>query len=128
MPRLCPEGNEIAKLLENPPNQVCDVAMELRELVLETAPETTETVLWKGISYHKAYEGGRVKGAVCQIGPKDDCVHLAFIHGAFLPDPEGLLEGDRKAKRYIPIRSRKDIRREAFKKLIRVAVHFRPGD
>jgi hypothetical protein len=127
MPRPWPEGDEITKLLENQPDHVCDLVMELRELVLTTAPEATETFRWKGLCYYKAYEGGIVKGSVCQIAIEDDCVHLAFIHGAFLPDPDGLLQGDRKAKRYIPIRSPKDIRRAAFKKLIRAAVDYKPG-
>ena len=98
MPRHWPQGDAVAKLLENQPDHVCDLVMELRDLVLETSPEASETVLWKGLSYHKAHEGGPIKGAVCQISPKDDCVHLAFVHGACLPDPEGLLDGDRKVK------------------------------
>ncbi|MCP4247948.1 MAG: DUF1801 domain-containing protein [bacterium] len=121
------DGDELAQLLQGFSDEVCDLVMELRDLVLSTAPEATERILWKGLSYHKAHEGGPVKGAICQIGLQEDCVHLAFIHGASLPDPEGLLQGDRKAKRFVPIRCRIEIHQSAVKNLICAAVAYRPG-
>jgi hypothetical protein len=114
----------VAKLLEGYPDHVCDLVWELREFVRVVVPDATEEIRWKGLCYHNGE--GIVKGSICGIGLFEDHVRLDFIHGAFLPDPEDLLEGDRKAKRYIEIRSRKDIRRTSFKKLIRAAVAFDP--
>ena len=53
-------------------------------------------------------------------------LELGFIHGAFLPDPDGILDGKGKAKRHIVIRSRKDFRRRAVKQLVRAAVAYDP--
>ena len=99
------KATNLVELLADCPDHLCDLVLELRDLVRAVAPETTETIRWNALNYHKAHEGGLVKGAVCQIVPRDDCLHLAFIHGAFLPDPTGLLDGDRKAKRsWLPSR------------------------
>jgi hypothetical protein len=63
---------------------------------------------------------------VWTIGLRGDCVRLAFIHGAGLPDPDKLLQGTGKAKRHIELRSAKGIRRSAFKKLICAAIAHQP--
>jgi hypothetical protein len=52
---------------------------------------------------------------------------MSFIHGAFLPDPDGLLEGSGKAMRHIPIDSLNKTRREAIRKLIRAAIDYSPA-
>jgi hypothetical protein len=59
-------------------------------------------VLWKGISYYFKERGGPVSAGICQINVLEDHVRLGFIHGAYLPDPRDLLEGDRKVKRFVP--------------------------
>jgi hypothetical protein len=117
----------LARLLRDRPDFICDLVWELRDLIRSAAPEAAESVRLGGLCYHKAHEGGYVKGSVCQVAVFDDCVHLAFIHGAFLPDPKGLLVGNRKYKWHIPIRAQHDIRRAYFRQLIRAAVRFRPG-
>jgi hypothetical protein len=58
------------------------------------------------------------------ISVRGDCVYLSFIHGALLPDPDGLLQGTAKAKRLVEIRTSADIRRAAFAHLIRAAVAY----
>jgi hypothetical protein len=77
----------------------------LREVVRRTAPDAEESLLWGGLSYHRPWIGGRVKGAVCQISVVCGEVRLEFIHGVRLDDPRKLLRGDRLSKRYVPIRS-----------------------
>ncbi len=93
----------------------------LREVVRRTVPDATETVLWGGLSYHTPRVGGRVKGAVCQIGTKGGEVRLEFIHGVRLADPRGLLSGDRRSKRYVPIRTEVEARRPEIRALIQEA-------
>ena len=129
MARARLDGSEIADLIRDWPNEVCDLALELREFVLKVAPEVSETVAFHALCYYKPNQPyGVIGGNVCMIGPRHDALHLGFIHGAMLPDPEGLLQGSAKAARYIALRSSKDIRRRAFKALIRAAVAFRPGE
>ena len=56
-----------------------------------------------------------------------DPVQLAFLHGASLPDPTGLLHGPGKAKRRLQARTRNDLRRPAVADLIRAAIAHEPG-
>jgi hypothetical protein len=123
------EAGEIAKLLESWPDELCDLALELRDLVLAVGPHLAETVAFKtALCYYKPNQPyGVIGGNVCMIGSRGDVLDLGFIHGASLPDPEGLLQGTAKAKRYIELRSRRDIRRRAFRKLIRAAIDYQPG-
>jgi hypothetical protein len=128
MSRQWLDGSEITRYLDTCPGELCDLILDLRELVQETAPDVHEAIKFNGLCYYKPNQPyGVIGGNVCVIGVRGDCVQLGFIHGAFLPDPDGLLEGAAKAKRQITIRSRQDIRRESFKKLIRAAVAYSPA-
>src|SRR5512139_841398 len=82
-----------------------DIVCELRDLVAAIAPTATETLHRKGFSYYYAERGGPVSAGICQINLHGDHIRLAFNHGAFLPDPQGLLRGDRLVKRYVKIAS-----------------------
>ncbi len=111
------EWSEIAKLIEDWPDQPRELAPELRSFVLRTAPELDETVAFNSLCYYKPGRPfGVIGGNVCMIATRGDCLYLGFIHGASLLDPEGLLRGTGKAKRQIEIRESSDILRGAFKK------------
>lgn len=98
----------------------------LRCVVRRTVPHAEESILWGGLSYHRPKVGGRVKGAVCQIGIKRGQVRLDFIHGFRLADPGGLLQGDRKAKRFVPISTIAVAERPEIADLIREAAALDP--
>jgi hypothetical protein len=68
-----------------------DLVLALRNVVRRSVPHAEESLPWDGLSYHRPEVGGRVKGAVCQIGIKRGQVRLDFIHGIRLVDPYGLL-------------------------------------
>jgi len=95
----------LEKILQNHPAALRDIVFELRNLIAAAAPGATETLLWGGLSYFAADRGGPIKGAVCQIAVLRDHVRLAFVRGAFLPDPRKLLEGTGKYKRFVRILS-----------------------
>ena len=121
-------GSEIAKVLEGWPDEACDLALELRDFVLKTAPEVAEKVAFHSLCYYKPGQPyGVIGGNVCMIGMRGDCLTLSFIHGAFLPDPDKLLQGKGKASRHIEVGQQNDIKRQAFKKLIRAAVAHQPS-
>lgn len=129
MTRQWLDGTEIARYLDTCPSELCDLILELRELVQEAAPEAHEAIKFNSLCYYKPNQPyGVIGGNVCGIGVRGDCVCLSFIHGAFLPDPDGLLQGTAKAKRQIEIRSSADIRRPAFTRLIRAAVAYTPTE
>jgi hypothetical protein len=117
---------EIELFLQNTPEKYQDIVLELRNLIVSVAPDAVEVMRWGGLSYFHPGGGGIVSAGICQIGIHADHVRLAFIHGAFLPDPAGLLEGDRKAKRYIRIPSYEKAPWEDMKELIRASSRFDP--
>jgi hypothetical protein len=104
------------------------LVLALRNVVRRTVPEAEETLLWGGLSYHRPEVGGRVKGAVCQIGAKDGKVRLDFIHGIRLVDPRRLLAGDRLSKRFVPIATLADAERPEVAGLIREAAALDPTE
>ncbi len=106
--------------------EVRRVVRELRRLVKGAVPAATETVLWGGLSYHLAFLGGRVGGAVCQIRARGGRVELGFIHGVLLPDPKHLLQGSGKSKRAVRVENVESVDRRALTDLVRSAVKMRP--
>ncbi|MFG0285529.1 MAG: DUF1801 domain-containing protein [Phycisphaerales bacterium JB039] len=119
-------ADEVRRFIDGTPPAQRDLIRALRQLVLEVAPGASETVLWRSLSYHTPQQGGRVKGAICLITPRADCVHVGFIHGAALPDPAGILRGEGKSKRHFRLRSGQVIPRDALAELIRAAEAHRP--
>jgi hypothetical protein len=112
---------ELRGLLRGLSPAVRQAALALRDAVRRAVPQAAETVLWGGLSYHRPEAGGRVKGAVCQIGVKRGKVRLDFIHGVRLADPARLLQGDRLSKRFIVIEGTADAERPEIAALIREA-------
>lgn len=117
-------SNEVMQILEGQPDGVADLVLAARKLILSIAPGLTESVVWGELSYHDAGVGGRVKGAVCQIRVRDGMVLLGFVHGAGLHDPKGLLRGSGVAKRFLPVRSARDLAGPAVRALIRSAAEL----
>ena len=83
--------------------RLLDIVIELRTIIAIVNPDAAETIQRRGLTYFDAARGGHVSAGICQILLYKDHIRLAFIHGAFLPDPCHLLttEGGRIAKRYV---------------------------
>src|SRR5262245_26178260 len=92
-------------------------AQELREVLLATLPDITEQldIPAKMIAY--CY-GQKYSELICVIIPSKKGLKLGFNRGIELPDPDKLLEGTGKISRYVVIKSDKQIRSAAMKKLI----------
>ena len=122
-------GDQLAKHLDTYPPELRDLIMELREFVQEAAPEAHEAIKFNSLCYFKPKQPyGVIGGNICGIGVKSGDVHLSFIHGAFLPDPDGLLQGTAKAMRHMPIAGEADFRRDAVIALIRAAIEYSPAE
>ena len=88
--------------------------LELRNFIREVVPDVSEAVLFHSLCHFKlGMPDGSIGSNICRISEHKGIVFLSFIHGAALPDPHGLLQGDGKAIRKIPIRSSADIHRPA---------------
>jgi len=117
---------EIETFLQRTPPHLQEIVLELRNIIASAAPDAVEVVRWGGLSYFHAGRGGIVSAGICQIGLHEDHVRLAFIHGAFLPDPRGLLAGAQKAKRFTRIESYEDAPWDDLKELIVASARFDP--
>ncbi len=119
-------AHDIEIYLTHLPSELRDIVFELRDIIASIAPTATETLHRHGFSYYYAERGGPVSAGICQINWERDHIRLAFNHGAFLPDPKGLLQGDRLYKRYVKITSFNQAPWDDVQDLIAAAAKFDP--
>ena len=119
--------HEVETFLQHSPAHLQEIVLELRNLIVAVAPDAVEVVRWGDLGYfHAERRGGLVSAGICQIEIREDHVRLAFIHGAFIPDPRHLLEGKQKAKRFLRIDSYESAPWEYFTELIAASAKFDP--
>ena len=118
--------HHIENFLKFTPPHLQEIVLELRNIIFSVAPDTAEVVRWGGLSYFHEGRGGIVSAGICQIGIHEDHIRLAFIHGAFLPDPRKLLHGTQKAKRFIELNSYDNAPWDDLKQLITASSLFDP--
>lgn len=109
----------VLDLLGEWPAAVGEQAIRLRAWLRGRYPELDERVYrgWQALGYHHPEAG-----YVCGIFPREERVQFLFEHGASLPDPRGLLEGDGRQVRYVPMRPGAAIDNEAFAELVDEAI------
>lgn len=118
--------HHIENFLKFTPQPLQEIVFELRNIIIAVAPDATEVIRWGGLSYFHEGRGGIVSAGICQIGIEKDHIRLAFIHGAFLPDPHQLLKGTGKAKRHIEIASYETAPWDHLHELITASAEFDP--
>jgi hypothetical protein len=119
-------GNFIEKQLQFIRSDLRDIVLEIRNIVASVAPEATEKRHSRGFSYFYKECGGPVSAGICQIAIFPDHIRLGFIHGAFLPDPQGLLMGDPKYKKHLRIYHYEDTPWDYVRMLIKASSRFDP--
>jgi hypothetical protein len=84
---------------------IADLALALREIVLDEAPEASESIyqvytvaIWFGFS-------GKMKDMFCYIATSTDHVNLGFPRGARMADPSSVMEGTGKVMRHVKFSS-----------------------
>jgi hypothetical protein len=117
---------EVEFYLEQVNSELRDIVLELRNIVVSLAPDATEVMHSRGMTYYHTGRGGPVSAGICQIIVERDHIRLAFIHGSFLPEPRGLFEGSSRYKRYIRICSYEDAPWDYLKDLILASSRFDP--
>jgi hypothetical protein len=118
--------SQLAHYLEHTPPELRDIVLELRNLIAAAAPAAAEVRHSRGFSYYDDRRGGTVSAGICQIVILKDHVRLAFVHGAFLSDPKGLLVGDAKYKKYIRITSYEEAPWDYLTFMIKESANFDP--
>jgi len=120
--------DEVASVLCGLSDELSDMALELRRLVLAIGPQLDESIAFHALCYSvpgRPY--GAIGGNVCMIEIKRGCLRLGFLHGNRLPDPLGLLQGSGKAKRQIEWPLSRELRPEQLEPLIRAAIANDPS-
>ena len=101
---------------------IADMALALREIILDEAPDASESIyqvytvaIWFGFS-------GKMKDMFCYIATNAKHINLGFPRGASLPDPNRVLEGDGKTMRHIKFASERDLGRAFVRRYIQAAI------
>jgi hypothetical protein len=123
-----PPDPQLLGFLEAYDCHISDLALALREVILEEAPDASESIyqvytvaIWFGFS-------GKMKDMFCYIATNAGHVNLGFPRGSMLPDPNRALEGDGKTMRHIKLRSQRDVERPFVRRYIQTAIEAaRPG-
>ncbi len=117
-----PPDPRLLGFLEAYDRHISDLALALREIVLEEAPDASESIyqvytvaIWFGFS-------GKMKDMFCYIATNARHVNLGFPRGASLPDPNRVLEGGGKTMRHIKFRSQRDVERPFVPRYIQAAM------
>jgi hypothetical protein len=117
-----PPDPRLLGFLEAYDRPIADLALALREVILEEAPDASESVyqlytvaIWFGFS-------GKMKDMFCYITTHAKHVNLGFPRGATLPDPSRVLLGDGKIMRHIKFASQRDLDRPFVRRYIQAAM------
>jgi hypothetical protein len=117
-----PPDPQLLGFLEAYDRPISDLALALREIILQEAPDASESIyqvytvaVWFGFS-------GKMKDMFCYITTHAEHVNLGFPRGATLPDPHRVLEGEGKAMRHIKFASQPELERPFVRRYIRAAI------
>ena len=113
---------ELLDLLASCSVDVARLALGLRELVLNEAPDAEE-VLYSVYAEVIVFKlPGRPSGAFCNVAVYSRHVNLVFYRGSGLPDPHQVMKGSGKTMRHIRFDSLDDLDRQFIPTYIRAAI------
>jgi hypothetical protein len=123
-----PPDPKLLEFLDAYDRHISDLALALREIILEEAPDASESIyrvytvaIWFGFS-------GKMKDMFCYITTNAGHVNLGFPRGASLPDPSRVLEGEGKTTRHVKFLSLREVERPFVRRYIRAAMeHAAPA-
>jgi hypothetical protein len=117
-----PPDSQLIGFLEAYHRHISDLALALREIILEEAPDASESIyqvytvaIWFGFSE-------KMKDMFCYIATNAGHVNLGFPRGASLADPNRVLEGEGKTMRHIKFASLRDVERPFVRRYIQAAM------
>ena len=94
------------------------LAVELRRMFLEAAPDLRESIKWGNPCFEKKVRTFYIASQA------DKYVTLGLWQGGLLPNPDGLIEGTGKWMRHVKIRSVEDLEAAVLGRIIRQAVEL----
>ncbi len=118
-----PPDPQLLGFLEAYDPTIASIVLGLREIVIEEAPDTDESIYQ--VSYTMAIWfgfGPKSKNSFCYITAHKQHVNLGFPYGADLPDPNKVLIGEGKTMRHIKFESNRDLARAFVRRYIQGAI------
>ena len=120
--RLRPPDPEYVKLLQPYGEVIQKLALAVRKLTLEEAPEASEFVYQVyTIADHFTFTE-RPSDAFVFTTTHANWVNLGFNFGSLLSDPDGLLRGEGKLIRHVRIAQATDLDAQGVRELVRAAI------
>lgn len=105
------------------------LVLALRRAVLKAVPGACEAVKFRVLCYfHGDAFFKSIGGNICMIEVKRGRVVLSFIRGVLVEDPDGLLCGKGKFKRFVPIGSETEAGSQRIAGLIKRAAVLEPWE
>lgn len=117
-------AEELAMLLQHRDPALRQVYLDMHALILDTLPGVRySTDLVDAMTGYGARQYGYGGWGMAALAAPSKWVSLAFMRGADLPDPTGILEGAGKNVRHVKVRSPEQLaeRRDALRALIQAA-------
>ena len=106
---------------------VASLALALRQIVLEEAPEAVESLVnGYAVAIGFSFTGKPMKDGFCHVVAYSTHVNLGFNRGAELPDPARILKGTGKAIRHMTIRSHEDLDSPVIRRYLQAAIEQAP--
>jgi hypothetical protein len=118
-----PPSKQVLDFLSGYDSSVGGLALALRKVLLEEAPEAVEKVYLNHPSAVWYGSGTRMRDMLCYIARAKDHVNLGFCRGATLSDPDRVLKGTGKVMRHVKFRNEPDISRPFVRRYIREAMN-----
>jgi hypothetical protein len=103
--------------------KVGEIALALRRMVLEQAPDSTELVYdaYSAVAIGFTFTG-RPKDGFCHIASYPGHVNLGFNYGARLADPDRVLQGNGNQIRHIRVAGKADLKNPHLLHFLKLAI------
>jgi hypothetical protein len=116
-------GKELLDLLADHDPVVVRLALALRSLVLELAPDANETVYDASYTVSDIFSfTDRWQDSFCMVATFTRHVNLVFTHGAKLVDPGRRLRGSGKQLRHFQVRTEADLQNGDLRDFLSAAI------
>ena len=112
---------ELLELLEPYNRGIQELALALREVVIDELAPCCENILEVYIISLIYGSTPSMKDSICYIGVMKNHINLGFHRGTAVSDPEKILEGAGKQMRHIKIRNMPDVLRPAIRTYLQEA-------
>jgi hypothetical protein len=119
--------SEVEGALRYQPQDLVDLLLEIRSIVVRVNPLATERIHSRGLTFYDANKGGTITGGICFVDIQNDHVRLRFGLGVFLDDPKSLLTGDNLNMRHLDIASFDDAPWADIEALIQASANLDPS-